>query len=214
MINKEIILERLVKRILEDVDEKRLSGEDWFYENPCIKKQFPNVKLDGAVAQYEASNRLWTMEQNGLLVITIKPENSGQNRDGDVQRYGKWWCDPTTKKFQWEINPDGKPIVPTTKTNTTTQKPIPQAKTMDDVINKRGYIIKGMRGPVVKELQQMLMNLGYDLGPSKDDSIFGGKTFDAVVDFQKKSLIKPKNNQFGIFGSLTLSEMNKKLTQK
>ena len=212
MDTKNKILERLVKRIVEDRNKKVLPGEDWFYENPCILKQFPKVKLDGAAAQYEASNRLWTMEQNGLLVITVKPENSGDNKDAYKYRYGRWWCDPVTKKFQWETNPDGKPVVPTKNTNTYSS--IPQAKTMDDVKNKKGYIIKGMRGPVVKELQQMLIKLGYDLGPSKDDSIFGDKTFNSIVDFQKKASIKPKNNQFGVFGSITLGEMNKKLTQK
>jgi peptidoglycan hydrolase-like protein with peptidoglycan-binding domain len=85
---------------------------------------------------------------------------------------------------------------------------------MDDVKNKTGYVIKGMRGPVVKELQQMLINLGYDLGPSKDDSIFGDKTLEAITNFQKKSSIRPKNNKFGIFGSLTLEKMNQAIAQK
>ena len=59
--------------------------------------------------------------------------------------------------------------------------------------------------------QQMLLKLGYDLGPQKDDSNFGGKTFDAIVDFQKNNGITPKNNVFGIFGKVTYNKMNEKL---
>jgi N-acetylmuramoyl-L-alanine amidase len=81
---------------------------------------------------------------------------------------------------------------------------------MDDVKNNTGYIIKGMRGPIVKELQKMLINLGYDLGSQKDDGIFGDTTKNAVETFQKDSGIKPKNDVYGIFGKITYDKiMNK-----
>ena len=117
--------------------------------------------------------------------------------------YGEWWCESGKKepiidltktiehrkrmadKEKNEKNQTNKEYFDGVTKNTNTSSLIPQAKTMDDVKNKKGYIIKGMRGPMVKELQQMLINLGYDLGPTKDDSIVGDKTFDAVVDFQK-----------------------------
>ena len=89
---------------------------------------------------------------------------------------------------------------------------ITQAKTMEDVKNGVGYIIKGMRGPVVKELQKMLLKWNKDiLGPSKDDSIFGEDTESAVEKFQKDSNIKPKNDIYGIFGKITYEKMMKKL---
>jgi len=215
MKNGKILLERFIRKIVEDRNKKIPEGESWFYENPCILRQFPSIKVDGFVASHEASNRIWNIERNGLLTITIRPEGADENRYGDAYLYGKWWCNPTTKKFEFKMNSDGKPTIPNKTTLSLSQSsPIPQAKTMDDVKNKTGFVIKGMRGPVVKELQQMLLNLGYDLGPSKDDSIFGDKTLEAITDFQKKSSIRPKNNKFGIFGSLTLEKMNQAIAQK
>ena len=82
---------------------------------------------------------------------------------------------------------------------------------MEDVKNGVGYIIKGMRGPVVKELQKMLLTLKYDLGTSKDDSIFGEATENAVEKFQNDTGIKPKNNLYGIFGKITYDKMMEKL---
>jgi RHS repeat-associated protein len=46
---------------------------------------------------------------------------------------------------------------------------------------------KGSTGDAVKKLQQTLMGLGYDLGSYKDDGIFGSKTEQAVLAFQRNS---------------------------
>jgi peptidoglycan hydrolase-like protein with peptidoglycan-binding domain len=205
MNRKKFLMEKLKDRVLYSLNEGGNStskvGEKWFYENPCIVKQFPNITLDGAVAKYESSNRLYQIEHGGLFVVTIKPSN--------VNRFGRWWCNPTTKNFEFKINPDGKPIVPTK--NATSSSPIPQAKTMDDVKNGKGYIIKGMRGPLVKELQKILLTLKYDLGTSKDDSIFGENTKKALEQFQKDNGITPKNNVYGVFGKITYEKMMEKL---
>jgi peptidoglycan hydrolase-like protein with peptidoglycan-binding domain len=41
-------------------------------------------------------------------------------------------------------------------------------------------------GPSVRQLQQLLLANGYDLGPNKDDASWGTKTKDALMDFQKR----------------------------
>ena len=67
------------------------------------------------------------------------------------------------------------------------------------------------QGPVVKEIQQMLSELGYDLssGPNDKtkgiDGIFGMKTWKAVVDFQRKNNLEPD----GIVGELTMAALEK-----
>jgi len=194
---KIILTESQLNKLIKETDNKN-SGEAWFYQNTCISKQFPNIKLTGSFAKHEMNNQVWVIERNGLLDVTIKMINSGQNRYGDTHKYGKWWCNPNNNKFEFKINPNN------------TQSKIPQAKTMDDVKNNTGYIIKGMRGPIVKELQKMLINLGYDLGSQKDDGIFGDTTKNAVETFQKDSGIKPKNDVYGIFGKITYDKiMNK-----
>lgn len=66
-------------------------------------------------------------------------------------------------------------------------------------------------GPAVKELQQMLVDLGYVLTDNPNDKtkgidgIFGSKTWKAVIDFQKKNGLEPD----GIVGELTMEALEK-----
>ena len=66
-------------------------------------------------------------------------------------------------------------------------------------------------GPVVKEIQQMLSELGYDLssGPNDKtkgiDGIFGMKTWKAVLDFQRKNNLEAD----GIVGEKTMTALEK-----
>lgn len=50
---------------------------------------------------------------------------------------------------------------------------------------------QGDRGPIVKEIQNRLLKLGYNIGPTHADGNFGLKTKEAVINFQKKSGLKP-----------------------
>lgn len=45
---------------------------------------------------------------------------------------------------------------------------------------------KGDRGPIVKEIQQRLLKLGFNIGPTYADGNFGSKTEEAVRSFQRK----------------------------
>ena len=47
---------------------------------------------------------------------------------------------------------------------------------------------RGMRGEDVRELQNKLASLGYDVGPV--DGIFGPRTERAVIEFQKNNGLK------------------------
>lgn len=66
-------------------------------------------------------------------------------------------------------------------------------------------------GPVVKEIQQMLVDLGYILTDKPNDktkgidSIFGIKTWKAIVDFQRKNDLEPD----GVVGELTMNALEK-----
>lgn len=62
---------------------------------------------------------------------------------------------------------------------------------------------KGMKGEDVKQLQEALINLGYDLGKNGADGDFGSATYSAVRAFQKaKGLIVD-----GIAGKATLGAL-------
>ena len=66
-------------------------------------------------------------------------------------------------------------------------------------------------GPAVKEIQQMLVDLGYVLTDKPNDKtkgidgIFGIKTWRAIVDFQRKNDLEPD----GIVGELTMDALEK-----
>ena len=62
---------------------------------------------------------------------------------------------------------------------------------------------KGSRGDAVRELQEKLMDLGYDLGVYGADGIFGNKTLAAVRAFQKDCGIKVD----GIAGPVTYGKL-------
>lgn len=87
--------------------------------------------------------------------------------------------------------------------------------TYDDVVNGKGVLKMGMKGPAVNQLQQMLVALGYNLGTSGSqkngvDSSFGKLTDAAVRDFQSKN---PPLENDGIVGKNTAPVILEKYTQ-
>jgi len=69
---------------------------------------------------------------------------------------------------------------------------------------------KGSKGEEVKAVQKLLMELGYDLGSSGADGIFGKKTEAAVLQFQKDYGIKVD----GIVGNQTLTVLQTAVSVK
>lgn len=57
----------------------------------------------------------------------------------------------------------------------------------------------GDTGTEVKELQEWLVKLGYNVGPKGPDGDFGSKTYTAIIDFQRKNNL----DDDGIIGPLT-----------
>jgi len=72
-----------------------------------------------------------------------------------------------------------------------------------DVPVVRPLLKKGSRGDAVRELQQKLMDLSYDLGKWGADGIFGKQTQTAVKQFQQDQGLKPD----GICGPLTYAKL-------
>lgn len=74
-------------------------------------------------------------------------------------------------------------------------------KTLEDIISKEKSIKNGNSGDVVKEIQQSLLDLKYDIGGTEPDGKFGTKTKGAVKKFQKDNgltddgIVGPKTAQ-------------------
>lgn len=72
-----------------------------------------------------------------------------------------------------------------------------------------GELEQGAKGDEVKKLQQKLFDLGYDIGKSGVDGIFGPKTLEALKKFQKDAKIKPS----GIFDQKTFDKLGDKVNE-
>ena len=83
--------------------------------------------------------------------------------------------------------------------------------TTDTTSNSETTISLGDTGAVVKEIQEMLIQLGYVLTDKPTDTykgadgIYGTKTWRAIIDFQKKNDLK----QDGIVGKITMEALEK-----
>lgn len=179
------------------------TGESWFYQNKCLQIKYPSLKPTGGFASLKLSNGdTISFEGNGTYTYQPKPiydDTYLQTHDERVKR-GKWWCDANN-----EVKIDTEP-----KKDFSEPTTMQRASTMDDVKLGKGYIFKNMRGPVVKELQTLLIDSKY-LKPGQDDSIFGDATYNAVVQLQKDLNVVPKNNIYGTFGIKTYNALMNKL---
>ena len=72
-----------------------------------------------------------------------------------------------------------------------------------------GELEQGAKGDEVKKLQQKLFDMGYDIGTSGVDGIFGSKTKEALQKFQKDSKIKPT----GIFDQKTFDKLGESINE-
>lgn len=79
--------------------------------------------------------------------------------------------------------------------------------TLDDILNGKGSVRMGMKGPVVGEIQNILIKLNQSKvsNSGKADNIFGKLTDLAVKQFQGNNM--SKGEQDGIVGQRTLKRM-------
>jgi hypothetical protein len=197
-------------------EEEKQERIKWIDDYPCLKKTFPNIEADeitNFAAEFTSGERRMRFFKDGTLIgfypnLTVAPMYGSK-----IRIVYKWWCD-SKGKFQFDRITEKQEMDMVQNFQRALQKPINQAKTMDDVKNGEGYIIMNMRGEHVRELQKMLMKLGYDLGSTKDDNYFGQKTKNAVEKFQKDVGIKPKHLIYGVFGKMTYDALIKKLKEK
>jgi len=223
---KIVLTESQLKRLFkEDKNTNIKEGEKWFYkpENYCLRNHKPPLELSGGSAKYIFKDGVSYIayEDDGKFYYSPKPENPRAFRYNRtfLDKEGNWWCNKNTgqidRKVDDVIQKRKIDMFNSTSTSTTnTGNKIPQAKTMDDVKNGKGFIIHKMQGEHVKELQKKLSELDYDLGPKKIDGIFGTFTKDAVEQFQKDHNIVPKNNIYGNFGKITYEKLSKVLQSR
>lgn len=93
------------------------------------------------------------------------------------------WVDPDQTEVYFTPQPSGSS---SSYTPTSTKWVDPDQEEVSFFVSYK----RGDKGQRVKEFQQALISLNYDLGSSGADGIFGAKTEAAVKDFQKRNNIK------------------------
>lgn len=177
--------------VYQSNDVPDISETDMLYECYDVSEDFSNI----VPGEY-----LWTDGHCGLYVgdgiateCTYRWNDGVQetyvfNIVGDNGQNGRYW-----KKH-------GKlPYITYEMTNNQPQTP------MQD-----GWLYKGCISEDVRTLQNNLIALGYDVGADGADGDFGGKTEQAVVQFQKDNGLEVD----GIVGPATKAMIDQKLQEK
>ena len=133
------------------------------------------------------------------------------------RKKGYYKCTQSGKLFL-ELDSEKKPDPKKDETkNDSTKKQgsdlISTNLTLDDILNGKGSVKIGMKGPVVGEIQKLLIAAGYkNISKSgKVDNVFGGRTKSMVIDFQKAT---EGLNGDGIVGKNTLPKLKDASTKK
>ena len=119
----------------------------------------------------------FVVEVNGDFIYTIEGNTSsgyGVESNGDgvyLKRYNiKTQYIPGYGRPNWSVVADGG---------------FEDTPTGDIDVANYPLIKRGSNNEYVKKAQQILIKLGYDVGPYKDDGDFGSGTYSAVVKFQR-----------------------------
>lgn len=124
------------------------------------------------------------LEKNPEKLVTVDPSKNSKKLD-DIQKNAE--NNINTSKFKTEVTP-----------------------TINDVINDKGVIKKGMKGPSINYIQKILNNIGYSdflvdfkQGVNPTDSVFGKNTEMAIYIFQGDNGLR----ETGIVDSETLKKL-------
>lgn len=170
--------EKLIDSLFKQRGATKNAQGKWVF--PCLKK-LESMKVPGSTAKFDVAGTIYTFFSNGTYSRVSKTDKS----------QGTWKCDTQGfveldgkqklgKSFQWKTAP-----------------------TEEEVKNGVKVLKYGMQGEFVGKVQKALNQAGITPGPI--DNKFGGKTLQAVKDFQKKSGL----NVDGLFGKNTYSVLFK-----
>ena len=85
---------------------------------------------------------------------------------------------------------------------------------MSDELMRWTYRTGIPAGITTPQLQRALIALGYDLGPAKDDGVYGKKTTEAVLTLERLSGVVPTEEQNGLVDQYTWLALQKALEAK
>ena len=171
---------------------------------PCASKKGKVVKTPKGVDVIVYKTTVWDKPLVQLFAKSTRFMVLGGKHKGEM---GNYKCLQNNKLFL-ELD-----SVKNTESKKSESKIISTTLTLDDILNGKGSVKKGMKGDVVGEIQKLLIAAGYkNISKSGEvDNVFGSRTKSMVVDFQKATdgLVSD-----GIVGKNTLPKLKDAATKK
>lgn len=170
---------------------------------PCASKKGKVVKTPKGMDVIVYKTTVWDKPLVQLFAKSTRFMVLGGKHKGEM---GNYKCLQNNKLFL-ELD-----SVKNTELKKSESKIISTTLTLDDILNGKGSVKKGMKGDVVGEIQKLLIAAGYkNISKSGEvDNTFGSRTKSMVVDFQRANGL----NDDGIVGKNTLPKLKDKSTKK
>jgi peptidoglycan hydrolase-like protein with peptidoglycan-binding domain len=175
---------------------------------PCAIKKGKVVKTPSGADVIVYKTTVWDKPSIQLYAKTNRFLVLSGSKKG---KKGHYKCTQSGKLFL-ELDSEKKPDPKKDEKKKQSSDLISTNLTLDDILNGKGSVKIGMKGPVVGEIQKLLIAAGYkNISKSgKVDNTFGGRTKSMVVDFQKANGL----NGDGIVGQNTLPKLKDASTKK
>lgn len=176
---------------------------------PCAIKKGKVRKTPSGASVIVYKTSVWDKPSVQLYAKT----NRFMVLDGSKKgKKGNYKCTQSGKLFL-ELDSEKKPDPKKDETKNQGSGLTSTNLTLDDILNGKGSVKKGMKGDVVGEIQKLLIAAGYkNISKSGEvDNIFGVRTKSMVVNFQKATdgLVSD-----GIVGKNTLPKLKDAATKK
>jgi len=196
-----IVMDKLYDGTLDDAVMEMLYNW-WYGIDPTLEDQFK----DGIIAEIDM--------ENSETVETINNEMANETSQMQSPEV------PEQNRKKWDSL--GEPVEGSTLAKTESGDVIQREPVrFRDLLSGKYVIQPGAKGDVVRDIQRMLVRLGYDLGDTgktKDgvdgDYTKNGKTWDAIIDFQLSELNNVDDLIDGVVGQRTATKLKELYDEK
>lgn len=179
---------------------------DWWVPIKNIAKDKMEITRD--------NTGVWFITPNGKYEVDFDVDSTFEIYDNTNEKTaeGKWV--PNKEGGVTVTTKDGRILTytpqggmsPVSITGGKAQWKTPTVKTLDDIKVGKGYLAKGMKGPIVGELQKIMLELNMKISKTgKVDNLFGPIMDLSVRQFQATNM--PTGSKDGKVGKNTLNRM-------
>jgi peptidoglycan hydrolase-like protein with peptidoglycan-binding domain len=204
IMRKYLFTEEQIKRIIDGVVTEQATNNWWTPIKNIAKNDLTRVGGNSEVYfDTPGGDYVASFLSNGKMTLTKVTNYS-------IKQEGKWV--PNNQGGVTVTMKDGRILTYTPKggrspeTITKAVPQIPSIKSLRDVLGGKGYLAKGMSGPVVGQLQKLMLQLNLKISKTgKIDNTFGPIMDLSIKQFQGNNMSKGQMD--GKVGQRTLKRM-------